>query len=274
MKKNFRLTSPLSLAAATLFLLPAAALCAQNAPAATTAAGAAPAQSTPSEEAAQDSQRAQAYYHSALAGMYEDDAVSEGRTDEINQAIEQYKLALNDDPGSAELSDELADLYFRVGRIHDAEVTARNLLKTQPNDIDAHRLLGRIYLRQLGEGGNGGVSSTSSSGNALDEAIAEFETIVSLQPRNVENRMVLGQLYTVKHESDKAEAEFKSAQAIEPDSEDVVLNLARVYAESGNVQQAVKVIEAVPEGARTSKMEFTLGAAYDQLKDSKDAIAA
>ena len=86
--------------------------------------------------------------------------------------------------------------------------------------------------------------------------------------------MVLGQLYTVKHQPDKAEAEFKTAQAIEPESEEVVLNLARLYAESGDLQHAVKAIEAVPEDGRTPKMEFTLGALYDQLKQPKDAIAA
>jgi len=54
----------------------------------------------------------------------------------------------------------------------------------------------------------------------------------------------------------------------------VVLNLARLYAESGDVQHAVKSIEAVPVEGRTPKMEFTLGALYDQLKQPKDAIAA
>ena len=53
-----------------------------------------------------------------------------------------------------------------------------------------------------------------------------------------------------------------------------MLNLARLYAESGDVQHAVKAIEAVPEDGRTPKMEFTLGALYDQLKQPKDAIAA
>ncbi len=70
-------------------------------------------------------------------------------------------------------------------------------------------------------------SSSSPAGNALDQAIAEFEKIVSLQPKDVEDRMVLGQLYTVKHEPKKAEDQFKTAQAIEPDSEEVVLNLCR-----------------------------------------------
>ena len=54
----------------------------------------------------------------------------------------------------------------------------------------------------------------------------------------------------------------------------MVLNLSRLYAESGDLQQAVKAIEAVPEDGRTPKMEFTLGALYDQLKQPKDAIAA
>ena len=86
--------------------------------------------------------------------------------------------------------------------------------------------------------------------------------------------MVLGQLYTVKHEPQKAEDQFKTAQSLEPDSEEVVLNLARLYAESGDIEHAAKVIEAVPESDRTTKMEFALGAAYDQLKRPKDAIAA
>ncbi len=217
--------------------------------------------------------RAQAYYHVGLAAIYEDDAISDGRTDEVNKAIEEYKLALDADPASPQLANDLADLYFRVGRVRDAEATARALLKSSPNDIDAHKLLGRIYLRQLGEGGSS-AAGVAASGNALDQAIAEFQTIVSLQPRSVEDHMILGQLYTVKHQPDKAEAEFKTAQAIEPESEDVVLNLARLYAESGDLQHAVKAIQSVPAEARTPKEEFTLGAIYDQMKQPKDAIAA
>jgi tetratricopeptide (TPR) repeat protein len=217
--------------------------------------------------------RALAYYHFALASAYEDDAISDGRSDEINKAIEEYKLALNADPGSAQLGDALADLYFHAGRVREAEATARGLLKNSPNDIAAHRLLGRIYLRQLGEGETAGATAPGGT-NVLDLAIAEFEKIVTLEPKSVEDHMVLGQLYTVKHQAERAEAEFKLAEGIEPESEDVVLNLARLYAQSGDLPHAVKAIEAVPEDARTPKMEFTLGALYDQLKQPKDAIAA
>ncbi len=296
-----------TIAPALLLLLPAVVVCAQTAPAASgttaspqvkpknargqstpeteapaTTPAAAPAATTPTNgavtaSAATEPNRAQAYYHLALAGVYEDDAISDGRTDEVNKAIEEYKLALNADPNSGELADDLADLYFRVGRVHDAEVTARGLLKTAPDDIEAHKLLGRIYLRELGEGENssaGAAAPGSSQNVVLDQAIAEFQKIVALQPKSVEDHMVLGQLYTVKHQPEKAEAEFKTAQAIEPESEDVVLNLARLYAESGDLQHAAKSIEAVPVDGRTPKMEFTLGALYDQMKQPKDAIAA
>lgn len=277
-----------SIAASALLLLPALAAQAQSTPG-QNPTGSAPAAESPqpvkaSPPQAQPNQpgpavatepdRAKAYFHAAMADIYEEQAVNSGRSEYVTHAIEEYKAALNADPNSAELNDALADLYFRLpGHTRDAEATARNLLKNSPNDVDAHKLLGRIYLRQLSDAQNA-PSSASPSGNVLDQAIAEYEKIVQLEPKSVEDHMALGQLYTVKHETQKAEEQFKIAQNIEPDSEDVVLNLARIYAENGNLGYAAKVIEAVPEAERTSKMEFALGAAYDQLKRPKDAIAA
>lgn len=261
----------LPLVAASLTLALSQAVRGQNAP----APSAQPDQPKLGADAIADSaSRAKAYLHAALADIYEEEAVNSGQAEYVTHAIEEYKDALNADPGSTELADALADLYFRTpGHMREAESTARALLKTSPDDVDAHKLLGHIYLRQLSEAQNS-VSSSSPSGNVLDQAIAEYEKIISLEPRDVEDRMVLGQLYTVKHQTQKAEEQFKVAQSIDPDSEDVVLNLARFYAENGDLDRSAKIIEAVPESDRTSKMEFALGASYDQLKRTKDAIAA
>jgi tetratricopeptide (TPR) repeat protein len=225
------------------------------------------------EPATPSPDRATAYFHVGLANIYEGEAGETGNEEDARLAVEEYKSAINADPTSPQLNDGLADLYFKIGRMREAEATARGLLKSSPDDVDAHKLLGRIYLRQLSDASNT-VSSSSPSGNALDLAITEFEKIVSLTPRSVEDRMVLGQLYTVKHDPKKAEDQFKTAQAIEPESEEVVLNLARLYAESNDLEHSIKVIEAVPVADRTPKMEFALGAAYDQLKRPKDAVAA
>jgi tetratricopeptide (TPR) repeat protein len=271
MIKNSILPSWLSIAAALLAFSSMRQVRAQSTPAAKT-------QSNPSASQpptlSQSGDRAQAYYHDALASVYEDNAVAQGQQEYANRAIEEYKLALNADPDSAQLANALADLYFRIpGHIREAELTARNLLKTSPDDVAAHKLLGRIYLRRLGEGQNAGASA-SAENEVLNQAITEFEKIVALQPRSVEDRMVLGQLYTVKHDEKKAEEQFKTAQAIEPDSEEVILNLARMYADSGDIQHAAKVIADVPINDRTAKMEFTLGAIYDQMKQPKSAIEA
>ncbi|MDR3774739.1 MAG: tetratricopeptide repeat protein [Terracidiphilus sp.] len=286
--KTALLPAWLSVAAASLLLLPVVPACAQTAPAKAPAAAQdpskTPAPASPgrpkaaelepaAKPATKQQDRAVAYYHLALANVYEDEALENGNNDAARLAADEYKYALDADPASPQLNDGLADLYFRTGHVHDAEVTARGLLKIAPDDIEAHKLLGRIYLRQLSDASNA-VSSSSPSGNALDQAIAEFEKIVALLPKSVEDRMVLGQLYTVKHDAKKAEDQFKTAQAIEPESEEVVLNLARLYAESGDVAHAAKVIEAVPVNDRSPKMEAALGAAYDTLKQPKEAIAA
>ena len=271
MKTKTRLLPLWLFLAAPLSLLPATSAGAQQSPA--SPAQPAPAQSKAPEAAAPVPDRAQAYYHLGLANIYEEQAVTSGRPEYVSFAIEEYKKALNADPGSPQLNNGLAELYFRTGRVREAEATAHGLLKTVPDDVDAHKLLGRIYLRQLGESQNG-VSSSSPSGNVLDQAIAQFEKIVALQPKSTEDHMVLGQLYTVKHLPAKAEEQFKIAQGIEPDSEEVVLNLARLYAESGDLAHAAKVIEAVPVADRSPKMETALGATYEQLKQPKDAISA
>ena len=267
------LKSPwLLIATASVLILPAQPDRAQSGAAASGASNS-PAESAPAASATASSpeipDRSKAYYHLALANIYEEQAATYGSQEYQNRAIDEYKIALSADPDSPDLNDGLADLYFRVGKVRDAEATAKALLAKSPGNLDAHKLLGRIYLRELGDG-----STPPASPSVLDEAIAEYVKIVALDPRSVEERMILGQLYTFKHQPQKAEEQFKTAQSLEPDSEEVVLNLARLYAESGDVAHAAKVIEAVPQDDRSSKEEFALGAAYDQLKRPKDAIAA
>ena len=219
--------------------------------------------------ATQTPDRAAAYYHYALAHSYEEMATNYGRSEYATRAVEEYKLALNADPTSQFLNNGLAELYFKTGKIKDAIVAAQDLLKKDPNNLDAHKLLGRVYLRSLGDGQAG-----SPSSQVLQLAIAEYTKIVALEPNSIEDRLLLGQLYSVNHESAKAEEQFKAAQKIDPDSEEVVLNLARLYSEEGDTQRAIDVLSAIPADDQTPRTEFALGGAYDQMKDTKKAIAA
>jgi tetratricopeptide (TPR) repeat protein len=213
--------------------------------------------------------RAAAYYHFSLAHMYEDMATNYGRPEYATRAIEEYKLALDADPNSKYLNSGLAELYLRTGRVRDAVLAAQEILKTEPDNLDAHKLLGRVYLQSLGNVQNGGPSE-----KVLQLAISEYTKIVQLQPNDIESRLLLGQLYTLAHDTPHAEEQFKAAQHIDPNSEDVVLNLARLYSDSGDMTHAIQVLSAVPEDDRTAKMDYALGMSYDQLKQNKSAIEA
>src|SRR5437588_9903272 len=100
--------------------------------------------------------RASAYYHYALAHMYEEQITIYGRSELANKAMEEYRLAIEADPSSEFLTSALAELYVKTGRIRDAVLEAQDILKRDPNNLEAHKLLGRIYLRSLGDLPGGG----------------------------------------------------------------------------------------------------------------------
>ena len=212
--------------------------------------------------------RASSYYHYGLARLYEDMAVNAGRSDYASQAVEQYKLALDADPDSRLLQDGLADLYFKIGRIREAVTAAQDQVNKNPEDIEAHTLLGKVYLRSLGD------MQSAQSGQMLQLAIGEYEKLAQLKPDDVETHLLLGQLYGLNHDSAKAEAQFKLAQKIDANSEEVALNMARLYSEQGDPKRAADVLNGIPVDDRSPRIEFALGASYEQLKNNKEAVAA
>jgi tetratricopeptide (TPR) repeat protein len=212
--------------------------------------------------------RSAAYYHDGLAHLYEELAIANGRPDYAAQAVEEYKLALNADPTSQFLQDGLADLYFKIGRIREAVTAAQDQVRKNPDDIAAHTLLGKVYLRSLGD------MQGAQAGEMLQLAIAEYQTLARLKPKDLETHLLLGQLYGLNHDTARAEAEFKTAQSLDSNSEEAVLNMARLYSEQGETQQAIDALTAIPADDRSARVDFALGASYDQLRKWKLAAAA
>ncbi len=227
-----------------------------------------PAEPSPAASSSAVPDHSLSYYHYGLAHLYEDLAVNAGRPDYATQAVEEYKLALNADPDSALLQNGLADLYFKIGRVREAITAAKDQVARNPDDLEAHKLLGKVYLRSLGD------MQGTQSGEMLQLALSEYETLVKLQPKEIENHLVLGQLYGLNHDSAKAEAQFKQAKDLDPNSEESVLNLARLYSVQGEYQRTVDTLLAVPEDDRTARIELALGGSYDQIKKPKEAAEA
>ena len=240
-------------------------------------AGLAAAQTSPSASATpDDSQPAQrktdkaaAYYHYTLAHMYEEMVTAYGRSDLATKATEEYRLAIEADPSSEFLTSSLAELYVKTGRIADAVKEAQDIIRRDPKNLEAHKLLGRIYLRSLGDmpGGNG-------SDNILKLAIEQYQEIVKLDPQSVDDHLLLGRLYRLSNDMSKAEAELNTAIKLDPNSEEAVTTLAMLYTDEGDTARALKVLSSIPDSARSAKLYSALGAAYEQRKDYKSAIDA
>jgi tetratricopeptide (TPR) repeat protein len=241
---------------------------AQDKPA-STAAPEAPATVAPTASAEKAPDKAEAYYHFAMAHIYEEMVSMYGRADYADKAIDEYRLAIENDPTSDYLNAGLAELYARTGRIKDAILEAQDILKRDGNNLEAHRLLGRIYLRSLGD-----MQSGTQSQEVLKLAIDQYEQIVKLDPKSVEDHLLLGRLYRLNNDLVKAENEFKTAVKIQPDSEEAVTALSILYNEEGDSSRALDVLNAFPEAARSSKVYAALGYTYEQNKAYKKAIEA
>jgi tetratricopeptide (TPR) repeat protein len=213
--------------------------------------------------------RAAAYYHFMMAHMYEEMVSTYGRADYANKAIDEYRIAIDNDPSSDYLNAGLAELYAKTGRIRDAVLEAQDILKRDGNNLEARRLLGRIYLRSLGD-----MQAGTQSQEVLKLAIDQYEQIVKLDPKSVEDHLLLGRLYRLNNELLKSENEFKAAVAIQPDSEEAVTTLAYLYNEEGDSARALQVLNAIPDSARTAKLYSALGYTYEQQKEYRQAVDA
>jgi tetratricopeptide (TPR) repeat protein len=213
--------------------------------------------------------RAAAYYHYSLAHMYEELVSIYQSSEFANKAIEEYRLAIDNDPSSEYLNSGLAELYAKTGRIRDAVVEAQDIIKRDPDNLEARKLLGRIYLRGLGD-----LQSGAQSQDVLKRAIEQYEQIARLEPNNADNHILLGRLYRLNNDLLKAENEFKTAVQLQPGSEEAVTMLAYLYNDEGDTKRATQVLTAVGESDRTAKLYSALGYTYEQQHDYPKAIDA
>src|SRR6201999_1396519 len=104
-----------------------------------------------SNEVVKKPNRADAYYNYTMGHIYEQQYETTSKPEFATQAIDAYKKAYALDPKSPVIGERLAEMYWKAQRTHEAVSEAQALLKRDPNDLHSRRLLGRIYLRSLGD---------------------------------------------------------------------------------------------------------------------------
>lgn len=224
-------------------------------------------QAASQQQTAQPDQ-AGAYYHFMLARRYQELAGIYNRSDFVDQAVAEYKKAMADDPSSLFLRIQLATLYSRISRVGDAIHEAEAVLKVDANYLEAHKLLGDIYLRSMGE--NQGKDGKQS----LDKAIEQYEDITRINPKDVGSFVLLGRLYALSNQNAKAEAAFHSAMQADPNSHNAASYLAKLYLDQEQYQRAIDILKKVPQKDADGSTMAMLGMAYAQLHKYAQAVDA
>ena len=228
----------------------------------TPAAGAA-ASSSQAPDSAVD--RGAAYYNFAMAHMYAELAQQYGNRGEyLNKAIEHYRAAIKADPNSPFLSEELSDLYIQSGQIRSAVQEQEEHLKANPKDVNARRILGRIYSRMLGDPAQNRVNETM-----LKNALEQFTKIVELEPKDVDSWSMLGRLHQMGGNSVEAEKAYRKALEIDKDDEDALTGLAFVYGGLGDNKRSTELLERVVTKTPSMRTLMALAQGYEQMRDYK-----
>ena len=219
---------------------------------------------------APDNNKAGAYYNFAMGRLYAELAGAySNRNDYVSKAIQHYQEALKLDPSAGIVFEELTDLYIQANRLRDAVAQAEDLLKQNPDNLDARRMLGRIYTRMAGDSQAGKVNE-----DYLKLAIEQYQKVTAKDAKDVESWVVLGRLYRFANNSVDAEKAYNEAIKADPSSEDALTGLALLYSDVGDTQRAIEKLKAVTDKNPSERTLALLARAYRELRDYKSAAEA
>jgi tetratricopeptide (TPR) repeat protein len=210
---------------------------------ATAAVSPAWAQQAPAPQPAASSDRSNAYYTFAMAHLYAELAQAYGNRGEyVNKAIDMYRQAMKLDPNSSYIGEELADFYVHTSQLENATKLANELIKANPNNAAAHKILARVYAGQIGDPDQGRIDQAM-----LKQALAEYQNITRIDPKDSESLSMLARLDRISHDSEGAEKAYKAMLAIDPNDDDALTGLATVYADRGDIANAIATLKQATE---------------------------
>ncbi len=152
-----------------------------------------------------------------------------------------------------------------LGRLSDARVELQNLIKANPQLVEAKFRLGLLELsardfraaeqvfRQCLSDGKGevlceiGLAEVFSAQRQFDKAIALLQSEQAKAPGRRELQMALGNTNVLAEKYDAAADIFKQMLAKEPDSADLNLRLAETYRRMGRTPQAIEGFRKVKQ---------------------------
>ena len=227
------------------------------------------AQNTPAGMTPAEAKKAEAYFHFSMARVLDQEQA-------FDDSIKEYRKALEVTPNDAEIYSAMARTYLNQRNREEASKAAQKSVELNPNNLGAHRLLGDIHIATIQSLQNSRQQATPAAfKETLDKAIHEFEEIVRIDPTGREGYLMLGQLYRINDNPNKAAEIYKKFLGIEPSSEDGVIALAGLSMESNHNAEAIDLLnDFLKKQPASDRALETLGDAYTSLGDTTGAADA
>ena len=153
------------------------------------------------------------FYYFTLGHLQEQEFEASGDADQATGCIDSYKKALALQPDSTVIQERLAEIYAKSQHIRDAVVEAQGVLKAEPDNIAAHRLLAQIYVRTLGD-----ADASDAQQENLSKAVEQFQAILKLQPDDAYSALWLARLYRFENQHDEAEKVLRGVLHQDPEN--------------------------------------------------------
>jgi len=217
---------------------------------------------TNSSEPNASTDRANAYYNFSMGHLYGELAQAYNRQDYVTKAIEYYRAALKQDPAANYITEELTDLYIQTGQLNKAVSEAEDLLKQNPDNLGARRILGRVYTRLIGDPQQGKIDE-----KMLKLSIEQYSKIVEKDPEDTDSELVLARLYRLSHDSVLAEKAYKDVLDKEQDNDEAIAGLAGIYSDRGDAKNAIQMLKRSSDANPSVRSLVMLAALYEQVND-------
>jgi len=144
----------------------------------------------------------------------------------------------------ARITHDLAQQQLESGEINKAAVTTHNLIAEHPEYVQAHLLLGRVYIEQ----------------DNLNRAESTFKHTLTLAPDYAQAHYYLGIIYERWHEPAQAMEHYQQAWELDNKNLAYLLALVETKTALGDYQQALNfLLEQVAHTERSASIYVTAG---------------
>src|SRR5499426_942685 len=172
-------------------------------------------------------------------------------------AMKQFKQALEGDPNFAVARINLALAYFYLNDSRAAVEEARAGVKLAPDNPYAHYALAAALKNE----------------KLYDESLAEFNKVLSIDPRDSATNIQIGQLHAQKQQYPQAIAAFQRAIESEPYNATAVYSLAQALNRSGQRAEGQKAFDRFQQ-LQASGYKTTLGNLYGEKGRYAEAVVS